>query len=232
MSRPLDGSAAAASLAYDEVKRRIMDCLYPPGTKLAEARLAAELGCGRSPVRTAFARLQSEGWIEVSPQSGTYVKSLSEREIQDIFELRLLLETHATRAAARHIGAAELRALRLSYERLAPECREGDPAALEAFKELDELFHATVYRAAGNARITLILLDLLEKARWLSRIYPATPRRCQVIFGELREILEALEARDGERAARVMRAHIGNAAEFVAQRRENVSAPPQGTTTR
>ena len=60
-----------AGLVYREIKRRITDLQYQPGDRLSEARLAEELGIGRSPVRTAFARLQGEGWIEISPQSGT-----------------------------------------------------------------------------------------------------------------------------------------------------------------
>ena len=77
-------SSAAATLAYEEIKRRIIDLEYPPGTKLSEAPLAEELGFGRSPIRTAFARLQGEGWVTISPQSGTYVRRPTEAEIAGV----------------------------------------------------------------------------------------------------------------------------------------------------
>lgn len=219
----LDNSAAA-SMAYDEIKRRIIDLTYPPGTKLSEARLVEELGYGRSPIRTSFARLQGEGFIAVSPQSGTYVRQLSEREIEDIFECRLLLETHVTRLAAERIDAQELRRLRMAFGRLAPKGKAEFPQELfDDVSALDSLFHATVYRAAGNTLISGILVNLLEKAQWLKKSSPSTPRRMKVWFAELERVLEALERRDGARAAECMRAHIGNAADFAAARRRRAA---------
>lgn len=230
--RQAESSAAATSLAYEEVKRRIIENLYPPGSKLSEARLAEELGYGRSPIRTAFSRLQAEGWIDVSPQSGTYVKSLSEREIHDLIETRLLLESHVTSAAARNIDEAELRRLRRAFRRLAPQGRAAEQAmeSVEEFNELDSMFHSTIYRAAGNALVTGLLLNLLEKARWLKRTFPSTPKRWKLAYRELEAVLECLEARDGKRAAQLMRKHIGNAADFAASLRN--PAPPRRRAAR
>jgi DNA-binding GntR family transcriptional regulator len=223
--RTPDNSAAAVSLAYDEIKRRIIDLSYPPGTKLSEARLVEELGFGRSPIRTSFAKLQGEGFIAVSPQSGTYVRQLSEREIEDIFECRLLLETHVTRLAAKRIDAEELRRLRVAFRRLAPKGKGDFPQDLfDDFSALDSLFHATVYRAAGNGLMAGILMNLLEKAQWLKKSSPSTPRRMRLWFAELERVLEALEDGDGERAAECMRAHIGNAAGFAAEMRRQRAA--------
>lgn len=215
----MNARAAAANSAYDEVKRRIVECVYPPGSKLSEARLAEELGYGRSPVRTAFSRLQAEGWIEVNPQSGTYVRMPSEREIHDIFEIRLLLETHVTSTAARSMEPAELARLRSEFRRLAPRASEPGARASEAFNRLDSLFHGAIYRAAGNELVTSILVNLLEKARWLKNAFPSPPKRWKVAFGEIERVLERLEARDAAGAARLMREHIGNAADFAAGER-------------
>jgi len=205
---------------YEEIKKRIIELRYPPGTKLSEARLAEELGCGRSPVRSAFARLRSEGWMDVSPQSGTYVRSLTEKEIHDLFDCRLLLETHVTRLAARNMDAEEVRKLRVALRRLKPR-GNGEPAqdVFDDFNEFDSMFHATIYRAAGNEVIAEILLNLLEKAQWLKKSSPSTPRRMKLWFAELERVLEAIEARDADRAAEKMRLHIGNAADFGAQAR-------------
>src|ERR1043165_4108891 len=101
--------------AYSAIKKRILDFRYVPGERLSEAQLAKELGLGRSPIRTALAKLKSDGWVAVSPQSGTYIKSLSEKEIQDLLGLRLLLETHVTELAARAIGDDDLRKLRRAF---------------------------------------------------------------------------------------------------------------------
>jgi DNA-binding GntR family transcriptional regulator len=216
--------AASAGLAYEEIKRRIVECAYPPGLKLSEARIAQELGVGRSPVRTAFSRLQAEGWIEVNPQSGTYVRTPTEGEIHDIFETRLLLETHVTRVAARHMDPARLRKLRAAFRRLAPRgdaSREGLPGD---FNRLDSLFHSTIYHAAGNELIEAMLVNLLDKARWLKNAFPSPPKRWQLAFAEIERVLESLEKGDAEKAARLMREHIGNAGDFALGERRRSAA--------
>src|SRR5579859_7262250 len=106
----------AALLAYREIKGRILGLRYPAGEKLSETRLAADLGLGRSPIRTALARLKNEGWIAVSPQSGTYVRSLTAKEIEEMTALRVLLEMHMAREAARAITETDLRKLRRAHE--------------------------------------------------------------------------------------------------------------------
>jgi len=210
----LPEGSAAATRAYEEIKRRIVDLVYAPGAKLSEVQLAEELDCGRSPVRTAFARLQSEGWITVSPQSGTYVKRLSEAEIAEIYDLRLLLETHATKQAARNMTEEQVAELHREFRRRMPQKGERfDEHMFDDINELDALFHASVYRAAGNALVTGILLNLFEKVTWLKKASPSPPERMKKWGDELRGVLRALEKRDPDAAAKRMREHIGHAAD-------------------
>ena len=223
MKAASDNSAAASRLAYEEIKRRIIDLAYPPGTKLSEARLVDELGHGRSPIRSAFARLQAEGFIAVSPQSGTYVRALTEQEIKDIIDCRLLLETHVTRLAAERIDAEQLRRLRVAFRRLAPQGKEFAQEIFDDFNELDSMFHSTIYQAAGNETMAGILLNLLEKVRWIKKSFPSTPKRMRLSFTELERVLEALEERDPDAAAQRMREHIGNAADFAANFRKEAA---------
>lgn len=206
--------------AYVAIKKRIIDSRYVPGERLSEAQLAKELGLGRSPIRTALARLKSDGWIAISPQSGTYVKSLTDREIAEIIDLRLLLETHVTALAAQAITEDELRKLRRAFAALCPDGVQNlEEGIFDDFNELDSLLHATIYRAAGNALISEILANLLDKVEWLKTSPGPSAARMRLGFVELRRILEALEARDAAAAAERMREHIGNAARFSAQKR-------------
>jgi DNA-binding GntR family transcriptional regulator len=229
--RPVDNSAAAASVAYDEVKRRIVETIYKPGTKLSEARLVDELGLGRSPIRTAFSRLQAEGWLAVSPQSGSYVRALSEQEIREIFETRLLLETHVTRLAAKNMDEVRLKKLRAAFRRLAPRGRVQDDGVFDDFNELDSMFHSAIYEAAGNGLMTSILMNLLEKVRWIKKSFPSTPGRMKLSFAEIEGVLESLEKRDPASAAQRMREHIGNAADFARHFREERSGARRPATT-
>jgi len=208
-------TVVAAARAYEAIKSRIIDCSYPPGAKISEARLVEELGVGRSPIRTALARLRSEGWIEVSPQSGSYVKQLNAQEMKEIFDFRLLLETHVAGLAAQNITDEQLRKLKVGLRRARPLEGEGyDQLTFDEFDTFDSMVHATIYEAGGNSLIGSVLQNLLEKAQWLKRSTPSTPARMKTWFGELERIIEALEAHDPALTAQRLREHIGQAADF------------------
>ena len=226
-------SSAAATRAYEEIKRRIVDLRYPPGAKLSEVQLAEELGYGRSPIRTAFARLGSEGWVTISPQSGTYVKLLSEAEIKEIYDFRLLLETHVSRLAAKNITADALDDLRREFRRRAPQQGDRfDKRMFDELNELDAIVHVAVYRAAGNSLITGVLLNLLEKVEWLKKASPSSPDRMKQWRSELGALLDAFERRDSETAAKRMREHIGHAADSGSEYRRLHPTPPQDASPR
>jgi DNA-binding GntR family transcriptional regulator len=210
-------NVAPAAQAYVAVKRRILDQTYPPGEKLSEARLVEDLGLGRSPIRSALAQLKDDGWISVSPQSGTYVKSLGEKEIAELLELRLLLEGHVMRSAVKNLGVDELQALRCAYDAFFPRhAGSRNNPRFDQLIQFDALFHQAIYRAAGNSLITGMLLNLVDKIQWVKTSQPASVERVRSGFRELGRVLEALEARDAKKAAALMREHIGNAANYSA----------------
>jgi DNA-binding GntR family transcriptional regulator len=196
--------------AYREIKNRILDSRYQVGEKLSEVRLCRELGLGRSPIRTALARLKEEGWIAVSPQSGTYVKRLSPKDFEEVIELRLLLEMHVARLAAQQIEAPELERLRHILDTLGPRILEG---GLDEFMDLDDQIHSAIYKAAGNQLIAGLLRTLREKVRWILPA-TATPLERRHALRELARIVDALKKRDSELAAQRMREHVGDAAAF------------------
>ena len=200
-----------AGVVYRELKRRITELFYKPGDRLSEAGIATELGYGRSPVRTAFSRLQSEGWIEISPQSGTFVRGLSDTEITEILEARLVLESYLAGRAAIMISDAELIRLRDAFSSFGERVSTG---RLDDYLELDLQFHLAIYRAAGNQLIAGILVNLIDKVRWIRRGSAAHPLRINEALIEIHAVLDALEARDAEAATAAMRTHIENTLEF------------------
>jgi DNA-binding GntR family transcriptional regulator len=199
--------------AYEKIKRSILDLRYRPGEKLSETRLAEELNLGRSPIRTALARLGGEGWIKVLPQSGTFVRELTPQEVTDIAELRLLLEAHAAQRAAERIGANDLKVLRTEFEALKAKGVDGH---FEDFLRLDDRFHTTLQRVAGNQRIGEILQNLRDQIHWIRVANAIVPGRVAESLKEMDHVLIALEQRDGEEAAKAMRQHIGNIANSFA----------------
>src|SRR5258708_24821774 len=139
---PNNNDMGRAGIVYREIKRRITELVYKPGDKISEARIAAELGCGRSPVRTAFSRLQSEGWTEISPSSGTFVRGLSPAEVTEILEARILLESYLAGRAARMMSEKELVPLRIAFS---PFPDSFPPDRMHQYLELHLHFHLAIY---------------------------------------------------------------------------------------
>ena len=209
--------------AYEKIKRGILDLRYRPGEKLSETRLAEDLNLGRSPIRTALARLGGEGWIKVLPQSGTFVRELSPQEVADVAELRLLLEAHAAHRAAERIGPDDLNLLRTEFETLKAKGVDGH---FDEFLRLDDHFHTTLHRVAGNQRVAQILQNLRDQIHWIRVVNAILPGRVAESLKEMDRVLVALERRDGEEAAKAMRQHIGNVANSFANISDDEAPQP------
>jgi DNA-binding GntR family transcriptional regulator len=199
-----------AEVAYTRIKQGILNLTYLPGEKLSEVSLSADLQIGLSPIQSALARLQGEKWVVVLPQSGTFVRVLETGELEELSELRLLLECHATRAATTRITTEQLAELRTLFNELKAKCVEGYISELSA---LDTRFHSTIYRVAGNRRIEEILLNLKDQIVWVRAVTAALPGRVTESLLEMDQILDAMERRDTDAAEAAMARHIGNIAE-------------------
>jgi DNA-binding GntR family transcriptional regulator len=195
--------------AYRKIKEGILGLRYKPGQKLSETKLAADLRVGRSPVRSALARLERDGWVRVLPQHGTFVRKFSAEDVAAMSELRLLLEAHAASVAASKVTPADLALLRTRFEALKAKGAERN---FEEFLALDDLFHGLVHRVANNPFITEILRNLRDQIHWVRVINAALPGRVDASLHEMDRVLSAMECRDGEAAAQAMRQHIGNIA--------------------
>ena len=157
-----DGHTSASARAYRVLKDRILLCEYPPGMSLNEGRLAATLDVSKTPIREALAMLLHEGFVEVLPRQGYRVTDLTIVDVQEIFNLRLMLEPAAAAMAAEHATAEQLQALR----KLAED--HEDPADFRAFIAQNRAFHVKLAEASGNARLAATLTHLLEE---MQRLY-------------------------------------------------------------
>lgn len=206
-------ASAARSLsdqAYFRLRELIVTLALPPGSPLNERELMELLGLGRTPVREALRSLARERLVEVYPRRGIFVSSVNVRDLAGLSEVRAVLESCAARLAAERCTAsdrAEAAELLLELDRVAGRLEELDERMLI---DLDQRIHRHVYRAAHNPFMEATLNEyyVLTLRIWILALDRVA--RLDEAVGEQRELLEAICARDGERAAAAMRRHVAS----------------------
>lgn len=191
--------------AYEVIKSRIIMCAFRPGEVLSEAAVSASLGLGRTPVRQAFDRLMRDGLVEVLPRKGIVVRPISQDELHDMVEVRLLNEGLCARLAAARIEPRHLAILDANVAAGRRAAAERDVATLMA---LDRGFHTTISAAAGNPVLGEILKNLHERAQRVWYVSLRAPEHHQRVVDEHAAIVAALAAHDADAAEAAVRAHI------------------------
>ncbi len=196
--------------AYEAIKQRIIMCAFRPGEALSEAQVAASLGLGRTPVRQAFDRLMRDGLVEVLPRKGIIVRPITQDEVRDMVEVRLLNESFCARLAAERADATVIAALKENVRRGTAAAGDGDITELMA---LDREFHLTISGGARNPVLGEILRNLHERAQrvWFVSLRDVAHHRR--VVDEHAAIVDTLAARDADAAEQATRAHILSFAE-------------------
>ncbi len=144
-------SLSLVDAAYEQVRRRILDNVWPPGHQALEQEVALALGMSRTPVREALMRLRNEGLVEVVPRHGMRVLPVSAADMREIYEILTALECMAAELlAARQPTKAQLAPLVNATKAMDRALKSGD---LDAWAAADELFHAQLVELAGNRQL-------------------------------------------------------------------------------
>jgi DNA-binding GntR family transcriptional regulator len=189
---------------YRVLKDRILSQQIEVGTRLRDEELAAQLGVSRTPVREALMYLSQEGLVEVYPRSGTRVRTFTEEDIEEIFEVRAALETLAVRKAAGRLGAEQVHRLRTLWEAAERALAKGDAAPALS---LDREMHRVILEQSGNRRLKEIMSRINDYVALFRNLGARTPDH-RGYTAEIPEILRALEQRDVEAAAAALALHI------------------------
>ncbi|GAB3568780.1 GntR family transcriptional regulator [Amycolatopsis endophytica] len=176
-----------------------------PGDIYSAAALAARLGVSTSPVREAMLTLVNQGLMEPVRNRGFRVVAMSEQDLDEIYELRQLLEVPATLSAAAKASPADL-------ERLSGLAREIEAAAaagdVPRFLDADRRFHLDLLSLGGNRRLVANIATLRDQTRLYGLEKLAEAGRLTGAADEHRVLLEAIAARDPSRVEDLMRAHL------------------------
>lgn len=204
--------AAMPDRIYATLKHRILTCSMPPGQRIVEKELCAEMHVSRTPMREAFNRLSLEGLIVVQPYRGFVVAPVTVESYKELCELRRIVEGgSAALAAERATPAAVERLLAVAETRYTP----GDKGTYEGYLRANSAFHLELVRSTGNPQLESIVMSALDRHQRPLYLGLDVGVDAKASTSEHHEIVDAVKRRDAERARRLMVDHIGMAEERI-----------------
>ncbi|MEO7234399.1 MAG: GntR family transcriptional regulator [Lapillicoccus sp.] len=190
-----------------EIRRRIVEGEYSPGTRLIEERLAADFGVSRNPVREALRVVETEGFVTLTPRRGAVVATPDAGTIGDLFAIRGSLEATAARLAAERATPDDVAALR---DLLDAARRATDEQDFARVAQLNNDLHRMCIAITGNRWLMTMSSALYLHVHWVFRIGAAD--RAPHSWAEHIRIVDAIEAHDPDAAEAAVRVHLQAAA--------------------
>ncbi|MBU2961339.1 GntR family transcriptional regulator [Citreicella sp. C3M06] len=195
---------SARERAYRGIRAKLLNGDFPAGGFIEEVAAAEAIGVSRSPVREALNRLAAEGYLELHPRRGAMVRGLNAAELRDLYEVRLMVETHAVRKICRErrVVPAELTVLCERHEATSPD------DFLDCV-EINRLFHQAIVAAAGNT-VLVQVFDGLQAP--LARVAMLSLQqgvgKTDIIEDEHRQMIAALSAHDEAAIVDLVKRHL------------------------
>lgn len=203
-SKSMQKSKSLFEQLYNVLKSEILRCQLEPGTEISEAELAERFNVSKTPVREALAALRQEGLVRTFPRRGYQVTPITFGDMNEQFDLRIILEAGVVELACSHITDEQLERLR----ELANVVYEKDERpTIENFIQANSEFHIAIAKASGNSRLhDLLVRQIVELERFF---YLGAQLRDvnQETNEEHSEIVDALAKRDSKAARELMIRH-------------------------
>lgn len=200
--KPIEKHQTLREKILETIRDAILKGSMKPGERVSEPDLAERFGISRTPIREAFRQLESEGYLQVVPRKGAVVASLSERDIEEFYAIKIILEGFAARMAAEKLSEKDIERLELINERLEAIKKEGD---VKKFFRVHNEFHEVFIKAAGNEKLYDMINQLVMKFSRLRLASLSQPGRMEISVEEHRNMIEAFREHDGDRADSLVR---------------------------
>ena len=195
---------------FHRLREDILSGKYREGDELKEVAIGEELGVSRTPVREAFRQLELEGLIQIIPNKGAYVTGITEKDVKDIYMIRSLLEGLCARWACEHITDEQMEEME---ENIYLSKFHADKGHLEQLAELDNRFHEILYEACNSKMLEHQLRDFHEYVLRVRKKTLANANRGPKSNEEHEMLMEAIRAKDANKAEKLANMHMINAYE-------------------
>jgi DNA-binding GntR family transcriptional regulator len=214
---------SASDRVYAHAKSAILARRYAPHDLLTEGELAEAVGVSRTPVREALLRLQSEGLVRLLPKRGALVQPVTPAEVQDVLEVRRLIETFAVRKAVSGARPELIARLTAHLQAMRAAMTARNPAT---YVEADRDFHAELVAATGNEIITDLYRSLRDRQLRMGVVNllgedgaAVDPQRMRTMIADHQAILDAVTARTVRGAEAAVGAHLDRAEALLTRTR-------------
>ncbi|MCV6593680.1 MAG: GntR family transcriptional regulator [Silicimonas sp.] len=194
-----------SDIIADQIEELIFDGTFSDGERLDEVQLSARFLVSRTPIREALLRLAQSGLVEHLPRRGVFVRQPGPIELMEMFEVMAELEATCARFAAARISDAAITDLHATNARCNEAVAAGDT---NRYYRENETFHGILYRESGNGFLEQECLRLQRRLQPFRRTQLRLRGRLRQSMAEHEEIVAALEAGDGSRAAEALRGHV------------------------
>ena len=213
--------------AYEILRQRLVAGHYSPGAQLKEEPLARDLGLSRTPVRTALRKLVEDGLATDSSGQGIRVAEWSDWDVEESFQLRMLLEPYAAFLAATRGGPALIERLETSNTAMAAAMELGNDGIAQV-QSANRDFHHALSEAAGSPRLRAILETMIDMPIIKRSFYIATADEIRQSLHHHRDLTLAVRAGDGELARQAMQLHLRMAYHRFVRHRSEYAQDPSG----
>jgi len=202
MKRNMEKHQTLRERILETIRDAIIAGALKPGEKVAEPELAERFGISRTPIREAFRQLESEGYLTVIPRKGAVVVSFSQRDVEEFYAIKSILEGYAARKACEKLTPREVEKLQSINEKLRHLAQESD---IKHFFKVHNDFHDLFIKAADNDKLNELITSLVGKFQRLRIASLSLPGRMKVSVLEHEKIIEAFRNRDGDLAENLVR---------------------------
>jgi len=190
---------------YDNIRKPILDLEFRPGERIKIEDLAQKLGVSRTPVREVLQRLKTEGLVRFIPRVGPVVEDISEKEIRDLFAIRMSLETLVVKQTIKRITDKDTGQLNQILRKTKDEVQRGDAKKVRI---LNRKFHATIYQNCDNEHLKRYLEDIFSKLQRYLNILSGEDTIRISATAQHEKILYCIKERDLDGVQKAIEEHL------------------------
>jgi DNA-binding GntR family transcriptional regulator len=202
MKKTIEKHLTLRERILETIRDAIIKGALKPGEKVAEPELAERFGISRTPIREAFRQLESEGYLTVIPRKGAVVTSFSQKDVEEFYAIKSILEGYAARRACENLSPKEVEKLEAINSKLQ---QLADIEDVKQFFKVHNDFHELFIKAASNEKLSEMIDSLVSRFQRLRLASLSLPGRMKISVEEHAKIIDAFRKKNPAMAEKLVR---------------------------